>query len=119
MRTYRERYTGRLISNLEKFVPMLRKLLFVLAGCSLTVLGVIGLVVPIMPGLLFLAAAVACFSVVSTAFRDIIGVHLFRQPRYRLARRRWNAGAGLPWAQRIRQVVWSGLAAAAPVRHQD
>lgn len=93
---------------------LLRRLALIFSGCALTVLGAIGLIVPIMPGVLFLAGAVVCFSMVSAGFRDSVGIHLFRHPRYRLARRRWNAGAGLPLLERLKLAFWTSLAALTP-----
>jgi uncharacterized membrane protein YbaN (DUF454 family) len=92
---------------------LLQQLLIGAAGVALTVLGILGLLVPVMPGLMFLAGAVLCFSLVSPAFKARVGVHLFRQPGYRLARRRWNAGLGLPPVQRLRLAVWTGVVALA------
>ena len=93
---------------------LLRRFALMVGGCALTVLGVIGLVIPVLPGVLFLAGAVVCFSMVSVGFRDNVGIHLFRHPRYRLARRRWNAGAGLPLWERFKLTFWTSLAALTP-----
>ena len=89
---------------------LLQHLLIGAAGILLTLLGVVGLLVPVMPGLVFLAGAVLCFSLVSPAFKARVGVHLFKQPGYRLARRRWNAGLGLPLTERASRAAWAGLA---------
>ena len=93
---------------------LLRRFALIAGGCALTVLGMVGLVIPIIPGVLFLAGAVICFSMVSTGFRDSVGIHLFQHPRYRLARRRWNAGAGLPLLERFKLTFWTSLAALTP-----
>ena len=98
----------------ERIHPTLRKLLLVTAGAVLTLAGLAGVLIPILPGLPLLAGAVLCFSMVSPTFKQRVGVHLFRQPRYRLARRRWNAGAGLPLLPRIRLALWTSLAALTP-----
>jgi len=92
---------------------LLQQLLIGAAGIVLTALGILGLLVPLMPGLVFLFGAVLCFSIVSPTFKARVGVHLFRQPGYRLARRRWNNAFDLPRPQRLRLVARTALGALA------
>lgn len=93
---------------------MIRKLLLLVAGLALTVLGLIGLVLPVLPGLLFLAAAAFCLSLASQRLRHRIDGHLERHPRVQRARRRWQAGRSLPVWHRLRLGFWLSLSALLP-----
>jgi len=93
---------------------MIRKLLLLLAGLVLAALGLIGLVLPVLPGLLFLAAAAFCLSLASQRLRHRIDGHLERHPRVRRARRRWEAGRSLPVWHRLRLGFWLSLSALLP-----
>ncbi len=78
-----------------------RAFLLSLAVCLL-LLGVVGLVVPILPGMLFLALAAISFSAVSPRFQRT----LERHPTWRGWQRRWRSGRGLPLFHRIRLAFW-------------
>jgi len=93
---------------------MIRKLLLLVAGLALAVLGLIGLVLPVLPGLLFLAAAAFCLSLASQRLRHRIDGHLAGNRRLQRARRRWEAGRSLPVWQRLRLGFWLTLAALLP-----
>lgn len=95
---------------------MIRKLLLVLGGLALAVLGVVGLVLPILPGLVFLVGAAACFSLVSRRFRVNVERRLHRHPRYRRALRRWRISSGLPPLRRARLAFWLTLGSLVPER---
>lgn len=93
---------------------MVQKALLVIAGAALAVLGLIGLLLPVMPGLVLLAAAALCFSAVSPRLRRRIEARLHRHPRYRLALRRWRAGRGLtPWP-RLQLAFWLAVRSVLP-----
>jgi uncharacterized membrane protein YbaN (DUF454 family) len=85
---------------------MLRKLLLWMAGLALTVLGMIGLVLPVLPGLLLLVAAAGCFSLASPRFRHTLEQRLHRHPRCRRALRRWQSTRGLPAWSRMQLAFW-------------
>jgi len=95
---------------------MLRKLVLMVAGAALVMLGIIGLVMPVMPGLLLLAAAAGCFSLASTRFRVRLERHLNRHPRYRRALHRWQTGTGLPPLRRLQLAFWLTLRSLVPER---
>lgn len=88
---------------------MLRKLFLLMAGSALTVLGLVGLVLPVMPGLLLLAAAAGCFSLASPRFRVGLERRLGRSPRCRRALLGWRTGRGLPVWHRVQLVFWLTL----------
>ena len=88
---------------------MLRKILLLGAGLLLTLLGLAGLVLPLVPGLLLLAAAAGCFSLASPRFHDELTRRLSRYPRYRAATRRWHAARGLRPADRLKLALWLAL----------
>jgi uncharacterized protein len=93
---------------------MLRKLMLTMVGLALTVLGVIGLVLPVVPGLLLLAAAAICFSMVSPRFHGAVNARMRRHPRLRLAQLRWRAGRGLGPARRMALAFWLTLGSLLP-----
>ena len=93
---------------------MIRKLLLLVAGLALAVLGLIGLVLPVLPGVLFLVAAAFCLSLASQRLRHRIDGQLERHPRVQRARRRWEAGRSLPVRQRLRLGFWLGLSTLLP-----
>lgn len=93
---------------------MVRKLLLLGAGLGLLVLGLIGLLVPVLPGVLLLAAAAGCFSLASRRFRVRLEHRLQRHPRYRLALRQWRAARGLSFGQRLRLGFWLTLGSLLP-----
>jgi hypothetical protein len=95
---------------------MLRKLLLTMAGLALAVLGVIGLVLPLMPGVILLVGAAACWSLASRRFRMRLEQRLHRHPRGRLALRRWRAGSGLPAWRRLKLAFWLTLGSLLPER---
>lgn len=88
---------------------MLRKLLLLTAGFALTLLGLVGLIMPVMPGLVLLAAAAGCFSLASPRFRAGLERRIGHSPRYRRALRRWRSARGLPWWHRMQLVFWLTL----------
>lgn len=93
---------------------MIRKLLLLVAGLLLAVLGVIGLLLPVLPGVLLLAAAAVCLSLASKRLRHRIEGRLDRDPRYRRAVRRWQAGAHLPWWRRAQLACLLAMSSVMP-----
>jgi uncharacterized membrane protein YbaN (DUF454 family) len=86
---------------------MLKRLLLMCTGLMLLALGLIGLLLPFLPGVLFLILAVACFAAVSTRFSH----RLDRNPQVRRWRARWRASAELSPIDRCRFVFWLTLSA--------
>ncbi|MEQ8861054.1 MAG: DUF454 family protein [Pseudomonadales bacterium] len=93
---------------------MVRKLLLLLAGVGLLLLGLIGLVLPVLPGVLLLIGAAGCFSLASDRFHAALGSRLERHPRHRLAWRRWQASSGMPLWRRAQLGFWLTLASVLP-----
>ena len=90
---------------------MLKSILLSAAAFLLLVLGLIGLVIPVLPGVLLLIAAALCASAVSPAVRD----RLHRHPAMRRAHRRWHASEGLHLGDRVKLAFWLSADAMADV----
>lgn len=93
---------------------MLRKLVLFSAGAALTLLGLIGLVLPVLPGLLLLAAAAGCFSLASPRFRAALEQRLHGHPRYRRALSSWRSTRHLPLRSRLSLAFWLMLRSLTP-----
>ena len=87
---------------------MIKRALLMSLGAALVLLGLIGLVIPILPGFLFLALAAVCFSATSPRFQ----ARLERHPAWRGWRLRWRESRGLPMFQRIQLSFWMTAEAA-------
>lgn len=87
---------------------IIRKLLIAIAGCALLGLAFIGFLVPILPGFVFLIAALLCFAAISPPLRR----WLDRNPTWRAGHAKWRRGSGLPLGHRIRLMFWLGADAA-------
>jgi uncharacterized membrane protein YbaN (DUF454 family) len=81
---------------------MLKRACFFGLGVCLLLLGLVGLVVPILPGVLFLVPAAICFSAISPRLQR----RLERHPTWRGWRRHWHSSRGLPLFHRIRLAFW-------------
>jgi hypothetical protein len=81
---------------------MIKRFALLTAAGLLAVLGVIGLLVPVIPGILFLLMAAACASLAS----DRVHQKMNHNPAYRRWRRRWDASAGLSTWNRIKLSFW-------------
>jgi len=96
---------------------MLRNVMLTVAAVCLAVLGLVGLVLPLMPGLLFLAGAALCLSAVSPRLRTALtGVR--RHPRLRRLEWRWRAGRHLPLGRRVALGFWLALSALLPLTNR-
>lgn len=80
---------------------MLKGLCLVLVG-FFVLLGVIGLVLPIIPGILFLFLAALLLAKVSSRFNRILN----RNKDMRYWRRRWDTSSSLPLIQRVKLSFW-------------
>ena len=89
---------------------MLKRFAFLTLGVVLSIIGVIGLVVPVLPGVLFLALAALSFSAGSPR----VGTYLEGNPTWRRYQRRWRRGAGLGPTERARLAFWLSVDAALP-----
>ena len=78
-----------------------RILLFALTFVFLA-LGLVGLLIPILPGVLFLVAAAVCISAASPRVRR----QLDANPQVRRWRRHWEAGEGLSLLKRSQLAFW-------------
>lgn len=81
---------------------MFRRALLTCLAIGFAALGLIGLLVPILPGVLFLAVAALCFSAVSPRFQ----ARLNRHPAWRGWQLRWRQGRGLPLLRRLKLAFW-------------
>jgi uncharacterized protein len=93
---------------------MLRKVVLITLGAALTVLGLVGLLLPVLPGVLLLIAAAACFSVASRRFRIRLEQRLEKHPRHRQTLRRWQSSRDLPTWQRAQLACWLTLGSLLP-----
>lgn len=76
--------------------PAVRVLLIV-AGSICVVLGLIGLVLPIMPTTVFLILAAACFARASTRFYNL----LLNSPAFGPAILEWRRHRSIPWRTKL------------------
>jgi uncharacterized membrane protein YbaN (DUF454 family) len=90
---------------------MIKRAILMCLGAFLLVLGLIGLVIPILPGVLFLVLAAVCFSATSPKFQ----ARLERHPAWRGWRLRWRESRGLPLIRRIQLAFWLTAEAASNV----
>lgn len=81
---------------------MLKRASLTLLAILFTGLGLIGLLVPILPGFLFLILAAVCISALSPRFEQ----RLARHPAWRGWRLRWRESRGLPFHRRIQLAFW-------------
>lgn len=86
----------------------LTKSFFLVIIALLVVLGVVGLVLPIIPGLVFLFLAVLLLTRISTRFNSMAGGHA----GFRHLRRRWQAMNMLRVTDRIKLGFWYSAGAA-------
>lgn len=79
-------------------MSIVKKTLITVAALAALFIGLLGLLIPIIPGVLFLLLAAILFAGVSRRFR----AHLHASPRARPYLLRWEATAGLPFAARCK-----------------
>ena len=76
-------------------------LCLILVGFFL-LLGIVGLILPIIPGILFLFLAALLLAKISRRFDAMLN----RNKDMRYWRRRWNTSSGLPLMQRLKLSFW-------------
>ncbi len=81
-------------------------MLMLAAGVVALVMGLLGLLVPVLPGVLLLLVAVVLLAGASRRLNRA----LHRSPRIRPYLARWEASAGLGWLERARLAFWLSLA---------
>jgi uncharacterized membrane protein YbaN (DUF454 family) len=122
----RLRVTQRLARNLLAFLTrhygggppifgdtgMLKRLLLITTGIVLVLLGLVGLVVPVLPGVLFLALAAVCFSAGSPRIRS----HLDGHPGWQRFHTSWQRGRSLSLLERTRLAFWLSASTALGAR---
>ena len=84
-----------------------RKIGFITVGCCALVIGVIGLLVPIIPGVLFLAVAAVAFVGASSRLQR----QLRRSRRFRPYFERYDAAHGLTEFERFKLAGWLSMSA--------
>lgn len=87
---------------------MLKRTALILAAIAFTLLGLIGLLIPILPGFLFLILAAVCISALSPRFER----RLARHPAWRGWRLRWQQSHGMPLHRRLQLAFWLSAEAA-------
>jgi len=85
-----------------------------LLGSFCLILGGLGLLLPFMPGFLFLLIAAACFASLSPGLRR----HFERHPRMRRFFHRLDNGAHLHMGDRARLAFWAALETVLPNRNR-
>ena len=75
----------------RRFAPLVRPIVFAL-GCALLVVGIAGLVLPLLPGTVFLIGAAACFAQSSPRFERWLLDHPHIGPPIR----RWRQTGSIP-----------------------
>ncbi len=86
----------------HKSMPLLAKGLCLVLVAIFLLLGVIGLILPIIPGLLFLFLAALMLAKVSKRFDTMLN----RNSNMRYWRRRWDTSSGLPLVERVKLSCW-------------
>jgi len=81
---------------------VLKRLALYALALVLFALGLVGLLLPLLPGVFFLLAAVICLSLASPSLAE----RWNRHPALARWHRRWRASAGLPGWQRGRLAFW-------------
>jgi len=79
----------------------LQRLLYGLAAAFCLLLGIVGLVLPIIPGIVFLAIAGVLLSKTSPRFARV-----FSKDKFKASGRYLRASTSLPWLDRVRLGGW-------------
>lgn len=82
---------------------MVRNFGWLSVGILALAIGIVGLLIPIIPGVLFLILAAFCLSAPFPKVRAKFNRH----PVARRLAHRWQRTAGLGWVDRFRMLIWS------------
>lgn len=85
--------------------------LFIVAGGLFVLLGLIGLVLPIMPTTVFLLLAAACFARASTRFYNL----LLNSPAFGPAILEWRRHRSIPWCTKLAAMAVTALSFAVSI----
>ncbi|MEX2333936.1 MAG: DUF454 family protein, partial [Pseudohongiella sp.] len=83
-------------------LPLYAKIIALLLIAGFVLIGIIGLVLPIIPGVLFLFLAALLLTRVSRR----ASTYAHNQPWFRRHLQSWRASKGLSWGQRARLSFW-------------
>ncbi len=89
----------------ENLKAMLKRALLISLGTLFLFFGIIGLFIPVLPGIVLLIAAAACFSSVSPTFNRWVK----QNRRVRYWQSRWQNSAELPFYKRVQLAFWLGI----------
>lgn len=84
---------------------MMKQVLLYVLAIAFAAIGVVGLLIPVIPGVLFLLLAAGCVSLASDRVHQKFSNH----PGYRRWRHRWDASAGLSPFNRAKLAFWLTL----------
>lgn len=83
-------------------MPLYAKVIALVVIVGFVLIGIIGLILPIIPGVLFLFLAALLLTRVSRR----ASAYAHSQPWFRRHLQSWRASAGLSWGQRARLSFW-------------
>lgn len=93
----------------------MKHLLLITIGSIAVVIGVIGLVIPLIPGFLFLIVAALCFATLFPALRN----RLQRNPRMHRLFQRLDKTQHLSVANRVKLTFWAIIESVAPDKRRS
>lgn len=94
-----------ILSATQKQTSLLARAVMLVLVAILTLIGLAGLILPIIPGVLFLAMAAWLLAQISDRFAQ----RLHQSPRWQQASRTWQAQASLSARQRTKFWAWVAL----------
>ena len=93
---------------------MMKRAALIALAIGFTAIGLIGLLIPVIPGVLFLVLAAGCISLAS----DRVHQKFSASPRYRRWRQRWDSSSGLSPLNRTKLAFWISVDSAFGRHHQ-